>query len=154
MNVKEFLARPHVWEWSGRVADLRIDLTDKKKREPMHADCTIFPANWCWARTGIDPARALRGTYSTAAEAKAIVAGFGGIAVLGAAMLEPHGFRRVQTPIDGDIGIVSAVLGTDPENCVDGLIPGICFGPLWVVMSMRGPQAKKLASTGIAWRIA
>jgi len=138
MDLREFVAQPRGWAWGGVSGD----------------DCTTFAGSWVLAHAGIDPAAGVRGTYSTAAEAKAIVDRFGGIAALGAAMLEPHGFRRVQAPLDGDVGIVSAVLGTDPENCADGLIPGICFGPLWAVMSARGPQVKALRFTGIAWRIA
>ena len=138
MDVKEFMAIPHRWAVGGVGGD----------------DCTTFMGTWVLARTGIDPAAGIRGTYSTLAQAKEIVASYGGIAALGYAMLEPHGFRRVQTPQDGDIGIVSAVLGTAPENCIEGKIPGICYGPLWGVMSVRGPQMKALRFTGIAWRIA
>jgi hypothetical protein len=98
---------------------------------------------------GVDPAADLRGTYSTADEANATIARAGGIVALGAARLEPLGWRRVEATADGDIGIVAAISGVD-ETLQE--IPAIRFGPLWAVMGLRGAMVKKLDWTGVAWR--
>lgn len=135
MNVKDFLARPHRWQWGV-------------------CDCTLFTADWASARTGRDPGEGLRGTYSTADEANAIIDRFGGIEGLICAKLGALGFMRVQRPIDGDIGIVRAMTGFNADRMVVKDIPGIKFGPLWAVMSARGPMVKALEFTGAAWRIA
>jgi len=138
MTVKEFCRLPHRWRWGGVAGE----------------DCTTWAGSWVEAVTGRDPAAAIRGTYSTKEEANAIVDAAGGIAALVASCVEPMGIRRVQRPQDGDIGIVTAMTGFDADGAVVKEIPAIKFGPLWAVMSARGPMVKKLDWTGIAWRIA
>lgn len=54
-------------------------------------DCCLFASTCCEAVTGIDPARQLRGTYSTKAEAEAIIAAAGGIAALVEAQFKLNG---------------------------------------------------------------
>jgi len=135
MNVKDFLARPHRWQWGV-------------------CDCTLFTADWAAAKTGRDPGEGLRHTYSKADEANAIIDRFGGIEGLVGAKLGALGIMRVQRPIDGDIGIVRAMTGFNADGMVVKDIPGIKFGPLWAVMSARGPMVKALEFTGAAWRIA
>lgn len=139
MNLEDFICTAREWRWGGAT----------------HAafpgeDCTTFVASWAQEVFGIDPAADLRGSYSTAEEANAIVDRAGGIVRLIGDRIEPMGWLRVSEPADGDIGIVAAVSG------VDGLlkqIPAIRFGPLWAVMSPRGAMVKHLDWTGVAWRV-
>jgi hypothetical protein len=142
MNLHEFLRLPRGWAWGGVCGD----------------DCTTFCASWVFDATGKDVSAGLRGTYDTAEAANAIVEAAGGIEAFVAARLAPMGFKRVQQPQEGDIGIVEGLTGFDLDGANVKLIPAICFGPcagglLWAVMSARGPQVKKL-NHSMAWRIA
>lgn len=144
--LEEFILLPRLWQWGGTPVSFNVDGQAKLF---AGEDCTTYAASWVKAISGVDPAADLRGTYSTAEEANAIVAGAGGIAGLVGGRIEPLGWHRVDDPGDGDIGIVAAVSG------VDGLlkeIPAIRFGPLWSVMSLRGSMTKRLDWTGVAWR--
>lgn len=121
-------------------------------------DCTTFPATRVQGLTGLDPAAGLRGTYTTLEEANAIVSAAGGMERFVASRLEPLGFKRIQQPNVDDVGIVEVLTGFDPNGATVKKIPALYFGPcnggcLWAVMSMRGPQVKKL-NHSIAWRIA
>lgn len=136
-RLREYLDSCRKWSWGGLGGE----------------DCTTFAASWVDHVHGRDPASRLRGTYFTCEEANAIVDRAGGVTELVASCLEPMGFQRVQTPQDGDVGIVVAYTGFDADGAAVKKIPGICLGPLWAVMSARGPQVKKLEWTGVAWRI-
>ncbi|MER9056414.1 hypothetical protein [Mesorhizobium sp. M0910] len=138
MTLEEYIRLPHRWRWGGMGGE----------------DCTTFCAGWVLARTGKDPAADLRGTYFDADGADAVLRAAGGVGALVGAKLGALGFQRVQQPHDGDIGIISAMTGFDAAGMVVKHIPGIKFGPLWAVLSARGPMVKKLDWTGRAWRIA
>ena len=134
MKLEAYIVLPHKWQWS-------------------YCDCTLFVADWVVEATGKDPAADLRGTYHTAEEAEAILQAHGGAHGLVEARLRPLGFMRVLKPSDGAIGIVRAATGFDAGGLVVKDIPAIKFGPLWAVMSARGPQVKQLDWTGAAWNI-
>ncbi|RWP64926.1 hypothetical protein [Mesorhizobium sp.] len=138
MTLEEYIRLPHRWRWGGMGGD----------------DCTTFCAGWVVEATGKDPAADLRGTYFTAEGAEAVLLAAGGVESLVGAKLMALGFRRVTEPQDGDIGIIRALTGFDAEGLAVKDIPSIKFGPLWAVMSARGPMVKKLDWTGVAWRIA
>ncbi|CAH2399246.1 conserved hypothetical protein [Mesorhizobium ventifaucium] len=138
MTLEEYIRLPHRWRWGGMGGD----------------DCTTFCAGWVVEATGKDPAADLRGTYFDAAGAEAVLRAAGGVESLAGAKLMALGFRRVTEPQDGDIGIIRALTGFDADGLAVKDIPGIKFGPLWAVMSARGPMVKKLDWTGVAWRIA
>lgn len=142
MNLQEYLRLPHKWAWGGVGGH----------------DCTTFCAAWVFETTGKSPAKGLRGTYDTPEGANAIVSAVGGIEALVGGRLEPLGFKRVQHPQQGDIGIVQCLTGFTYEGASVKQVPAICFGPctggyLWGVMSARGPQVKHLDHS-IVWRIA
>jgi hypothetical protein len=137
MTLLEFLRMPHHWGWGGNGC----------------VDCTTFPGEWVIAATGKDPISDLRGTYETAEEANAIVEAAGGVEAFVGSRLDPLGFQRAGELQDGDIGIVRAFTGFDAGGAVVKDIPAIRFGPLWAVMSPRGPMVKKLDFTSVAWRI-
>ena len=80
-------------------------------------DCTIWVADWCVARWGVDPAEKFRGAYSTEAEAVCLIRSAGGLIDL----VAPHlGFLTEKpTPSDGDIGIID-ILGRQTASIFDG----------------------------------
>lgn len=116
-------------------------------------DCTTFAAGWVEMATGKDPAVDLRGTYFDADGANAILRASGGCEALVGAKLGALGFQRSQAPQDGDVGVVRTMTGFDADGTMVKEIPAIKFGPLWAVMSARGPMVKQLDWTGAAWRI-
>ncbi|RDL51794.1 hypothetical protein BLJAPNOD_02935 [Ensifer sp. M14] len=132
MTLQEFAALPHRFRWGGMGGD----------------DCTTFCATWLQESIGIDPAASYRGTYSTAKGAHDILTRAGGVVAFAAKTLEPLGFKRVQNPQDGDVGVVKAIAG------MDGTISEICaikFGPLWMMLGPSGVVAKQMNHVA-AWR--
>lgn len=132
MDLREFLALPHLFGWGGVVGD----------------DCTTWCASWVQRRTGIDPAAAYRGTYSSPAGAHRLVKSAGSLVALVEPTLLPLGLVRTDGPSDGDVGIVRAASfdgGTISE------ISAIKFGPLWAMLSPARVVAKK-AELVAAWR--
>lgn len=134
MKIEAYIVQPRKWLWS-------------------YCDCTTFCADWVVEATGKDPAADLRGTYHTAEEAEAILQAHGGAQGLVDAKLRPLGFMRALKPTDGAIGIVRTATGFDVDGMAVKEIPAIKFGPLWAVMSARGPMVKQLDWTGVAWNI-
>lgn len=134
MNLETFIRAPRRWQWG-------------------LCDCTLFVADWVVDATGKDPGTDLRGTYFDAEGASAVLQAAGGCEALVEAKLVPLGFKRSQAPQDGDVGIVRVMTGFDAAGSAVKEIPVIKFGPLWAVMSARGPMVKKLDWTGAAWRI-
>ncbi len=132
MDLREFLALPHLFGWGGVVGD----------------DCTTWCASWVRERTGIDPAAALRGTYSTEIGAHRLIARAGGLVALVEPTLLPIGLVRTDEPTDGDVAIVRAASfdGTTVSE-----ISAIKFGPLWAMLSPGRVVAKK-ADLVAAWR--
>jgi hypothetical protein len=135
MTLEEYIRLPHRWQWG-------------------FTDCTLFTADWVVEATGKDPGAELRGTYFDAIGARAVLQAAGGVDRLVGSKLGALGFRRIQSPQDGDIGIVRALTGIDAAGSEFKHIPAIKFGPLWAVMSARGAMVKHLDWTGVAWRIA
>jgi hypothetical protein len=135
MMLEEYIRLPHRWQWG-------------------FTDCTLFAADWVVEVTGKDPGADLRGTYFDADGAAAILRAAGGAERLVGGKLSALGFQRVQTPRDGDIGMVLALTGFDAGGVEVKEIPAIKFGPLWAVMSARGAMVKHLDWTRVAWRIA
>lgn len=147
MNLEEFYRTPRLWSWGGTPVTVKVD---GLPTDFLGDDCTTLMGSWVQECRGVDPALSLRGTYGSAEEAERIVEGLGGIVALGDVKLGEVGCSRTDEPRHGDIGIVSAVSGIDHSL---KLIPGICFGPLWIVMSLRGLAAKKLEWAAVAWRV-
>ncbi|TPN26633.1 hypothetical protein FKO01_25505 [Mesorhizobium sp. B2-3-3] len=135
MTPEQYICLPHRWQWG-------------------FCDCTLFAAGWVVEATGKDPAADLRATYFDADGAAAILRAAGGAERLVEASLSALGFRRADTPRDGDIGIVRTMTGFDAAGASVKEIPALRFGPLWAVMSARGVMVKSLEWTGVAWRIA
>lgn len=138
MTLEEYIRLPHRWRWGGMGGE----------------DCTTWCASWVFEATGKDPAADLRGTYFDADGAEVVLQAAGGVESLVGSRLSALGLQRIRGPQDGDIGIVRTMTGFDADGASVKAIPGIKFGPLWAVMSARGPMVKKLDWTGVAWRIA
>lgn len=136
MNIHEFLDLPHRFRWGGIGGD----------------DCTTFCATWIQNVTGIDPANELRGTYRTQEGAHEVLNRFGGLSSFMAHHLEHMGFKRVQNPIDGDVGIIKSFTPGGHLGVQTTLLSAIRFGPLWATLSPHG-VARKKADFISAWRV-
>lgn len=87
-------------------------------------DCTVWVADWCRLRWGIDPAESYRGRYSSETEALALTAT--GLA----ATVAPHVALRVKdAPDTGDIGVIE-VAGRQ--------VAAIWSGAHWLFRTQRG----------------
>ncbi|PZO89012.1 MAG: hypothetical protein DI626_00230 [Micavibrio aeruginosavorus] len=108
-------------------------------------DCCLFACNCIFATTGIDLARTFRG-YTTASEAAALIAGYGGLYQLVSAVCRKHDIPEI-LPRQARRG--------DPVLFEGGEGPtlGICTGD-----KIAAPGRSRLATCGIlkginAWRI-
>jgi hypothetical protein len=139
MTLREFLHLSHRFRWGG----------DGVCREGIIPnDCTTFCASWVREQTGVDPARDLRGLYRTGEQAAAIVAAAGGLVAFMGGRLEPMGFVRIDSPADGDIGVIVAPTGMDGDVKEVGAVR---FGPLWATLGPVGIVARRADSIA-AWR--
>lgn len=140
MTLQEFIRLRHRFQWGGSGtydADGRF-----------LNDCHTVCASWALQLTGIDPAAQFRGTYSDADGARAIVDDAGGSVPLIAAQILPLGFKRVQNPQSGDIGVVVAPSGFTDDFARVGAIR---FGPTWACLGTAGMVAKPLQMIA-CWR--
>jgi hypothetical protein len=140
MTLHDFLQLDHRFRWGGSGRPILHGVIEN--------DCTTFCATWVENLTGTDPAAELRGTYRTAEGAQAIVDASGGLVRFMAAKLEPLGFRRIQQPDTGDIGVIKTLAGMEGEIKEIGAIR---FGPLWATLGPSGVAAKKVEFIA-AWR--
>ncbi len=100
------------------------------------SDCTLWVADWCKARWGMDPAGAFRGRYSTQAEAERLTAR--GLAVT----VRPYmTFAREKEAADeGDVGVV----------IVDGKeTSAIRAGGQWLIKTPLGVGAHDFLAVAI-----
>lgn len=132
MELREFLALPHLFGWGGAVGD----------------DCTTWCASWVYRRIGTDPAAGYRGTYSSALGAHRLIKAAGGLVALIDGSLTPLGFTRTDTPSPGDIGVVRAA---SFEDQAETEIAAINFSKTWAMLSPGRVVAKKAAMVA-AWR--
>jgi hypothetical protein len=103
---------------------------------PSHVDCTMFVADWKVCVDGIDIASEYRGRYDSVADGHQIIDESGGPMKFFCGLMAGSDWKwRMSGPRDGDIGLVSAVVG--PE-AAPRLIPAIHQGGLWLCRSMRG----------------
>lgn len=104
-------------------------------------DCCMWAADCVLAITGTDPAAAYRGSYSTEAEAMALLDSLGGLEAIGA-MAGPA--CPALTARIGDIGIVS---GSGAQTL------GVCIGTGWLAPAAAGLAHLPLTSARRAWRV-
>lgn len=70
-------------------------------------DCSLFMAGWVLARTGIDPAAALRGRYGTERGALRLARRLGGMEAVARRQMAAAGFATTREPVPGDVGIIA-----------------------------------------------
>jgi len=136
MDIKGFLSLPHRFRWGGVGGD----------------DCMTFCATWALRVIGVDPAAELRGAYRTKDEAHAILHAAGGPLAFMDGRLEPIGCQRVDTPQDGDIGLVRMLAGDTYDEVRLTEVGAVRFGPLWASISPRGVVACRAEAVAI-WRL-
>ena len=69
-------------------------------------DCCLFAADWVQAKTGIDPASAMRGEYHSELGAREIIQSAGSLRELVGHNLNAEGFFEAHVPQEGDIGLL------------------------------------------------
>lgn len=107
-------------------------------------DCCMFPADCVLAVTGNDLAADLRGTYSTEAEADAVLQRLGGIVEIAIARLGPVVSTEQAQP--GDVGLLIVPAGQRPSLAVYG------GGGLWWAAAPRGLAPIWPEQIARAWR--
>ncbi|MFK5596493.1 DUF6950 family protein [Methylobacterium sp. HMF5984] len=110
------------------VAHLRKAMGEPFARP--HADCCFFVADWILARTGIDPAADLRGTYTNATGALRLIRAWGDFLTMWRVHMALAGFNETRTPAVGDVGVVR---GGDGAIVAAIRVPGA-----WVGKAPRG----------------
>jgi hypothetical protein len=110
-------------------------------------DCCLFAAGCAQAITGVDAAATLRGTYSTEAEAEAIIAAAGGFEKLVTAHASSVGWRRSDPYQAGRGDLVSyAEPGSNPAL-------GVCCGSQCAFLTAQGIRFVPLVKCSTAWRV-
>lgn len=104
-------------------------------------DCCLFAADAVAAQTGVDHAKAWRGSYATAAQATTLLEALGGLEAVGA-MAGPEIHPRLARA--GDVGLID---GGDRE------LLGVCAGEVWLVPAATGLAAKPFEAARKAWRV-
>ena len=107
--------------------------------QPGRHDCCAFPARWA----GIDLP-----VYSTEGQAQAIVAEAPDLLRFVAPLLDAR-FSRIDSPEEGDIGVIVAV-GMDRQPVQVG---AIFTGKRWAFASPRGGIACASAEPLAVWRV-
>ncbi|MCV9965713.1 hypothetical protein OIU34_27975 [Pararhizobium sp. BT-229] len=130
MELRDFLALPHRFRWGGVDGD----------------DCMTWCASWIRECIGVDPAAAVRGTYSTEEGAHRLLASRGGLVAYADSQLLPLGFTRTDSPKVGDVGVVSTTTPTGTTQSA-----AINFSKTWAMLS-PGRVVAKRADLVAAWR--
>lgn len=104
-------------------------------------DCCLWAADAVLAQTGVDPAAAYRGQYTTALEAARLVERLGGLRAIGAQAGPEIAPLAAQV---GDVGLVS-----DGERA----LLGVCAGGCWLAPTAAGLGALPLSAAAVAWRV-
>jgi len=109
-------------------------------------NCCLFAADWVHALTGIDPAKAHRGTVKTEEQAGAFLAKKGGVLGLIKRAAKTHGWEEVPPAYAqrGDI-----ILYDGPQG--DTL--GVCAGATYAAAAPKGLAYYDMTHALRAWRI-
>lgn len=114
------------------------------------ADCLTLGADWIVSRTGADPAKPWRGSYTDEAGASAILAKAGGLETFARAAMTAAGLGeplKDAHAVRGDVGLIP-VIGPDGE----AVICGICTGARWAARARRGLAVGRAAPV-LYWRV-
>lgn len=114
------------------LADVLIAYLGAAGRAPFRwggLDCFLFVADWIERVTGIDPAGAYRGAYTTPREARALIRANGGALAFAERLLTQAGLMETSDAMTGDVGLVHAALAIGTERrTVMVPVGGICTG--------------------------
>lgn len=127
--------------WQSRLDALLSERLHQPFAWGVH-DCALFAADAVLAVTEVDPAAALRGSYSTEAEARLIIDAAGGLASIATEALGEPVAAAMARP--GDIGLLEAGLG---ETLV------VCVGQRWMAPADDGLKVLRLGHVAQAWRV-
>ncbi|RZL39859.1 MAG: hypothetical protein EOP35_02570 [Rubrivivax sp.] len=104
-------------------------------------DCCLFACDAALAVTGIDPAAAERGTYSTERQAARLLARLGGVRAIGAARFGPE-----TIPAAAQVGDVGVVETGGRESLA------VCGGAHWLAPGELGLERLPLEAASAVWR--
>ncbi|KTS01969.1 hypothetical protein SB2_28020 [Methylobacterium radiotolerans] len=107
-------------------------------------DCSLFMADWCRVRRGVDPAASLRGRYSSPAGAMRHVLRLGGFEAMARSLMAGCGFAATCAPQPGDVGLV--------EHPTVGPVFAIRCALGWAVKSPEGVAVDEFP-TVVAWSV-
>lgn len=105
-------------------------------------DCALCAADCVLACTGVDPAARLRGTYSNAAGAAAVLRTHGGLVAIAARNLGAEVAPLCATL--GDVGLVA----NGGRECL-----AVCTGPVWLAPGPNGLTPFPPECVTRAWRL-
>lgn len=99
-------------------------------------DCLLFPAAWCRAVAGVDPAAGFRGRYRTELGARRILKREGGLLALASRQMDAAGLSAVDLGAiaAGDVGVVRAPTPKGEAAHVGAVFTGVD----WMVLGVRG----------------
>lgn len=114
----------------------------------------MFVCAWYQALTGDDPAKTLRGTFSTPEAAQCLTAARGGGLSSFASLMPRAGTLRGE-PEAGDIGVVRLRMPVFPTDEFARERAAIYTGAMWALKSSRGIGFLKptMTRTVSAWRV-
>lgn len=113
-------------------------------------DCCLMAADLVLAITGKDPAAAFRGSYSSRLGAARIVAKYGGIDALAAAIANENGWAEIQVLMAGRGDLVLR----PSDDGRDWPALGICVGPKAVFPTITSNvRYVPLSECSRAWRV-
>ncbi|WP_156461287.1 hypothetical protein [Devosia sp. Root436] len=127
-----------------------IRLTHSRPFEWGTSDCSLMVADWCVENGHEDPASAWRGTYTTEAECRALIAQRGDLAAVVAACAA---MARLKVLAEPELGAV-AVVGS--KSNPDRQWSAIWNGRRWMVrwQSRSGPMWSPFVVTPLGiWRV-
>lgn len=113
---------------------------------PGQTDCLLSCADYARTLTGIDVGAHWRGSYTTEAQAMAIVASYGSAAILLGGALRLAGFEPVDKPEAGDVVVI---------RIGQGEFGGLCVGSQRVALRLpKGVLETRVRDGAIvgAWR--
>ena len=105
-------------------------------------DCALFACDCVQACTGIDPAKGIRGTYSTEAGAAKVIKRGKGLGAIAANRLGPEIPPLMAQP--GDVGL----LNNGGMECL-----AVCTGAVWHMPAAHGVVAVPMQMALRAWRL-
>lgn len=133
--------------WERRL-NAMVDLYRRRVFEWGKFDCVSFAADCCWALTQKNPADGLRGTYTDAEGAAAIIAAHGGLENLVETALARAGLTldRIKPAFAqrGDI----CLMGAEGNPAI-----GVCMGAEVLGMSPTGLERRPLSLATVVWAI-